>query len=559
MRNLLLLILFSLVYVGATTAQTTYLDFETGVDPTAYPFGGSAFESGVDNPDATGVNVSQKVGKTITGVETWAGMALPIGGSVGFSQTSNTITMDVYSDVTGDVVFKLENANNTSQAVELTTAYTTANAWETLTFEFGDTLEADVYTQFVLFFNFGTSDETTWYFDNVVGPEANFSDDVDVNLIINDKLGMANTVALNIEGEDVALTQDGNLWTASKLMAPYNIVEGGGDYEAIVMVDSEPFDTATITVAGGQTTMDWNYLLLNEDEEDGTALAISVGDTPPTIDGTIDDVWGNAKVHPLQQRDWWGTPTGLYAYFKIMWDVTNVYVLIDVDDNTLFNGGGDPWENDNAEMFFDMDQSASDGYDANDFQIRTIWNKDTFTGSPNVEAEGWSDNVSRAQTTKDGDTGYIIEWAIPWASLSTSFLPVESVEFNFDMAVADVADGVGRDYIVSWSTNEDIAYKNTSLFGTVTLSNKTVEVGIDRTEIENLSVYPNPVNDNLYVTAGVNISEITVHDITGRVISSSIVNAAKANINVSSLTSGIYILRITDEQGNVSARKIKVQ
>ncbi len=557
MKNLLLILMVFAAMSFVATGQTVYLDFETHLNPIGYDFGGNSHEFGIDNPNTTD-NVSAKVGKITTGPETWSGIAMPVGGSITFSPTDNTFSMDVHSDVTGTVLLKLENSANTAQFVEVSAEYTTTDAWETLTYTFPDTLEAGLYNQLVMFFNFGTTEETVWYFDNVVGPAAVFGSDVTVNMKVDDKLGIANTsVALKVEGEDIALTQDGNLWTASKDLAPYTIVDGGGEYEAIVLVDDEAIDTAVINVSGGAATMDWNYLILIEEEEDGTANAISVGDTPPVIDGEIDAVWDNAKMHPLQQRSWWGNPTGLYSYFKIMWDIDNVYILNYVDDATFANSGTEPYENDNVELFFDMDQSRGTPFDANDWQIRCVRGLDSYTGSANV-TETWGEDVSRAQKEYNDSTSYVVEWAIPWTSLSSSFLPLESVEFNFDVAVADVADGVGRDYIVAWNTNQDINYQNTELYGTITLSGDEVETSVPDFEIPNLKVYPNPVVDQLRIEAANELLSLEVFDMTGRRVSVfSDINSRTVSFNIEGkFNSGLHLVKLTDAKGNISSRMV---
>ncbi len=558
MKKFLLSVLSLAAFSGLTFGQFTYADFET-VKPTTYPFGtNTGFEAGVANPSTTG-NTSAKVAKVVKGAETWAGIAMPVGGSITFSATDTKFTMDVYSDVTGLIKFKIENAANTAEAAEVDANYTTANAWQTLEFDFGAAMDAAKYTQLVLFFDFGTENTPTFYFDNIKGPQAAMSGSVTVELKVNDKLGIANTVALKIAGEDVALTQSGNIWSAEKDLAPYNIAEGGGAYETFVVINGANVDTTIINVTGGAATMVWNYLLLQETPEDGTAKAISVGTTPPTIDGTIDAIWNNAKVHPLQQRSWWGTPTGLYSYYKIMWDVDNVYVLNYIDDETPVNNGSAPYENDNVELFFDMNQSADAGFDADDWQIRCVRGLDTWTGSANVETGTWKNDVQRAQKELDGSKGYVIEWAIPWTSLSGTFLPLATFEFNFDVVIADVADAAGRDYIISWATTADQNYNNTALFGTVTLDAGTVETSVKQTEVAGLMVYPNPVSDQLMVSAANNINVVNVFDVTGRMVSQlNNIGATSATVNMSSLNTGIYIVNIIDAMGNTSARKIQV-
>lgn len=556
MKKTVFTLLGLLVMASFGFAQTTYVDFEE-THPTGYPFGGNTYEPGVENPLEEG-NTSANVGFASTGGETWSGMAMPLGGTIAFTEADTTFTMDVYSEATGEIVFKLENASNTDIAVETSNDYETSGEWTTLEFNFPEA-EAETYSQIVLFFNFGTSDSTGWYFDNIQGPELTTGGDVTVNFNVDDKLGIANSVTLLIEEEALSLTEsETDLWTGSKALAPYNIIDGGGEYEVIVQANEENKDTTMLTVSGGQETMDWNYLLLDEEPEDGTAKAISVGDTPPVIDGDVDDVWDNAKAHPLQKRDWWGTPTGLYSYYKIMWDIDNVYIMNYVEDATPYNDGGDPWLNDNVELFFDMNQSASAGYDSDDYQIRHIRDSAAWTGSEGIDAI--ADASEKAQSSMENNEGYIVEWAIPWSALSDAFLPVADEAFNFDITVADNADSASaREYIIAWNTTADQNYNNTELFGTVTLSDETDQTTGIFTEKEQLevSVYPNPAENFLYINKAQNVNRVEISNLLGAEVKAADLNgSAKEVVDISGLKSGIYIVTVQDKAGKTASFKL---
>ena len=263
----------------------------------------------------------------------------------------------------------------------------------------------------------------------------------------------------------------------------------------------------------------------------------------------------------MPERSWWGTPTGMYSTFKIMWDIDNVYLLYTVEDETPFNESGDPWMNDCMETFFDMNQSATTPFDNDDWQIRTIRGLDTWTGSDNV-TDTWAANVERAQSQMADDAGYIIEMAIPWSSLSSSFLPLVDAQFNYDCSATDVGEGGGaRLYRESWATAADVAYFDTQYYGVITLSDETNENSVQEIQIPNLSVYPNPVVDKINVSADNDISAVEIFDITGRQITVfDNINNSRVSIDVNELAvNALYIIKVTDINGNTSARKISVK
>lgn len=83
-------------------------------------------------------------------------------------------------------------------------------------------------------------------------------------------------------------------------------------------------------------------------------------------------------------------------------------------------------------------------------------------------------------------------------------------------------------------------------------------LGLKQNAISGLNMYPNPVsNGNLYITSNSNSAKsITIFDVLGKqVIKTSSINNT---VNVSSLKSGIYIVKITEE-GKTAARKLIIE
>jgi hypothetical protein len=74
---------------------------------------------------------------------------------------------------------------------------------------------------------------------------------------------------------------------------------------------------------------------------------------------------------------------------------------------------------------------------------------------------------------------------------------------------------------------------------------------------DNLSVYPNPVRESLYVTCDNGISSVSIVNIVGqKVLRFNNIYHHRAEINTSGLDKGIYFIRVTDAHGANSSRKI---
>jgi len=133
---------------------------------------GGAGASVVNNPNATGINTSSKVGKMVKGApEVWAGSFISLANPIDFS-TKKFMKVKVHSPRVGaKLLLKVENQTNGGISFEKEVATTVANAWEELTFDFTAINTANSYQKVVLIFDLGTagdgSSNYTYYFDDI--------------------------------------------------------------------------------------------------------------------------------------------------------------------------------------------------------------------------------------------------------------------------------------------------------------------------------------------------------------------------------------------------------
>lgn len=128
-----------------------------------------------------------------------------------------------------------------------------------------------------------------------------------------------------------------------------------------------------------------------------------------------------------------------------------------------------------------------------------------------------------------------------WQQFTVTFTaPAGAVQLRFEMRTYAVGAGFGSVY-----------YDDMSVIDNTPLS-------IQQNAISGLKMYPNPVKDgNLYITS--NSSEaktVAVYDILGKRVLES--KASNNSVNVSSLKSGLYIIKIT-EDGKTDARKLIIE
>ncbi len=82
------------------------------------------------------------------------------------------------------------------------------------------------------------------------------------------------------------------------------------------------------------------------------------------------------------------------------------------------------------------------------------------------------------------------------------------------------------------------------------------DVAVDNTYVQNsVILYPNPAENQFTVTASENISSLRVYNIAGQCVYSSANNSTSVNVNVSSWSQGLYLVRVTDVNNNITTAK----
>ena len=87
------------------------------------------------------------------------------------------------------------------------------------------------------------------------------------------------------------------------------------------------------------------------------------------------------------------------------------------------------------------------------------------------------------------------------------------------------------------------------------------EVGVTERETKQMRIYPNPATETVYAALDgeTEIANMVLYDLQGRVVETchgASLQSGTATLNVKSLPSGIYLLRVTDTDGNIYHHKI---
>ncbi|QXP65120.1 T9SS type A sorting domain-containing protein [Polaribacter sp. HaHaR_3_91] len=179
------------------------LDFESATTWTNFDGGVVTTET---NPYNNAENFSENVGKMVKNAgQPWGGSVVKLSSAMDFA-ANDTFTMKVYSPrANAKVLLKVENSASPATSFEKEVTISTANAWETITFDYS-AIPSGSYDSVVLIFDLGTmgdgSANNTFYIDDVVLFNSATADVKDNELIKISMFPNPTTSRLNISAQN---------------------------------------------------------------------------------------------------------------------------------------------------------------------------------------------------------------------------------------------------------------------------------------------------------------------------------------------------------------------
>jgi hypothetical protein len=171
----------------------------------------------------------------------------------------------------------------------------------------------------------------------------------------------------------------------------------------------------------------------------------------------------------------------------------------------------------------------------------------TFTGNVSVSDLGSEYTVVAFVKALDPNAGY--------ATVVNNTADISSTgDFTASATAAELASG----YIIQYgfAVTGPLADPADTTLGSVVVGEATA--GVDDNSFVNVSVYPNPSNSNWnFRTGNTVINSVEVFNLLGKRVVSQNNNSTELSISTQGLSSGIYIARITTEQGVKSVKLIR--
>jgi hypothetical protein len=224
-------------------------------------------------------------------------------------------------------------------------------------------------------------------------------------------------------------------------------------------------------------TVDVNVLVLHVRGQ-AVDYEIQPVSTPPVLDGNVDDVWLTVPALPLNNTITAPAPDNAVdgsGQFRELYDATNLYVLVDVNDDKLRNDSGSAYLDDSVEVYFDGGNTKGPGAPLadDDRQYTFGWTATDVQGT-NFDATG----VEFAQVDVPG--GWRIEIKLPWQTLMGTSAPVGEL-VGIDCFYNDDDDGADtREHQIGWHSTASGDWQVPSSWGTALVARPAVTGGADK-------------------------------------------------------------------------------
>ncbi|WP_161601478.1 sugar-binding protein [Paenibacillus luteus] len=211
----------------------------------------------------------------------------------------------------------------------------------------------------------------------------------------------------------------------------------------------------------GQAAADHSYYALRNAIKTLQLLPSGVGTAAygtPVLGGSeLDPRWNTTVTLPiLKHLTMVNGPTDGFA--KVLWDDTNLYVLVRVKDPVLDSSSSSAHEKDSVEIFVDETNSKQTSYGTGMGQYRI-----NYLNEKSFNPDSVSAGVESFAKVVDG--GYYIETKIPFKA----GVPKVDYVIGFDLQINDAKAAGGRQDIIMWHDATGQSYANGSQWGVITL------------------------------------------------------------------------------------------
>lgn len=213
---------------------------------------------------------------------------------------------------------------------------------------------------------------------------------------------------------------------------------------------------------------------------------------------------------------------------------TNTWVLLTPEG---FNGNG-------ANYINNGDKAAAIGYPSPDFNWLVSRNIEV-PASGSYELKWWQWYKSDADYVSK--LHLVISINNSWNTLATYSTEAQTNEYASEMQVS-LNDYLGETIKIAFVYEYNDGYQAAIDDITIDETTNNQLIGLD-----DLSIYPNPAKNTLFVSNGEG-ANITIYNMLGDVVKNDLITSSNQQLDISSLSSGTYIVKIRNNNNTVTSK-----
>lgn len=360
----------------------------------------------------------------------------------------------------------------------------------------------------------------------------------------------------------------------------------------LVLKGEAPMTYTTATSIGLtlDASTEYTFTVLSVDPQNLSEVsqaATFTTETPPSLKRIHVAEYSGTYSNPYDDLDLWeglpkhmveygsdADPSDFSCYFKALWDMENLYVQISIiDPPPVVNAKTNPWENDNTEIHFDL-QNAKDGtscedvdgdkYQKDNMQYRFIaFEPGRQHGS--TPAPNWT-NLTQVDYELYDEAGinvigWYVETTIPWATLNLTadgfftFTPAKGKELGVEIHAFDY-DSDGTANQCNWSSYGNLPpNRDNTQYGTFVLAEP---VSVKKTSVSDLRIFPNPATSEIQFSVAFPGCSMEITDYAGKtVLAKSGLPVGLNSVDINDLASGLYMITLSNGSTMQKSKLVK--
>ena len=234
------------------------------------------------------------------------------------------------------------------------------------------------------------------------------------------------------------------------------------------------------------------------------------------------------------------------------WDVRNVTDMSNAFEDRDFNADISTWDVSSVtNMYLIFYGASSFNQDIGSWDVSNVTNMDgmfSYASSFNQDISSW--DVSKVTDMYALFSGVITfnqnlnNWDVSSVT-DMDYMFENTSAFNQDISnwcVSNISSSF------NFSINSPLTEENKPVWGTCPV------LSIDDQKLTNISIYPNPVDDKLFIQGLSGVSDISIYDVLGKLVLS---KTNTSEIDLTNLKKGIYLIKIKDQQKEIIKKLVK--